>query len=187
MIALGLLIDPENQELLYQMSLLETGKPTQRFSQTSPKEPLLKKLREISLRKENSTLLNNLLHASMVAIQIGLLQFDCFLGKNKGERGQNRFREHCLGIRTVPQESEIGSHSFIILYAGRRDTKRDSLQFAGGQNMEADQLANQANLVRDFSKDIQIDLQSTWNLRRQAREQTAHLAFLENQRRRSDH
>ena len=167
------------------MSLLETGKPTP-FSDLTEGTLAQKTQGDFTpQRKFNPPEQSS--SCKHGRNPTGLLQFDCFLGKNKGERGQNRFREHCLGIRTVPQESEIGSHSFIILYAGRRDTKRDSLQFAGGQNMEADQLANQANLVRDFSKDIQIDLQSTWNLRRQAREQTAHLAFLENQRRRSDH
>ena len=92
-----------------------------------------------------------------------------FSWKNKGERVKTDFESIALEYEQFLKSRKIGSHSFIILYAGRRDTKRDSLQFAGGQNMEADQLANQANLVRDFSKDIQIDLQSTWNLRRQAR------------------
>lgn len=96
LIALGLLIDPENQELLYQMSLLETGKPTQRFSQTSPKEPLLKKLREISLRKENSALLNNLLHASMVAIQPDSYSSIVFLEKTKGKGVKTDFESIAL-------------------------------------------------------------------------------------------
>ena len=96
MIALGLLVAPENENLLYQMSLLETGKPTQRFSQTSPKEPLLKKLREISLRKENSSLLNNLIHASMVEIQPDAFSSIVFLEKAKGKGIKTDFESIAL-------------------------------------------------------------------------------------------
>jgi len=81
--ALGLLVDPENEELLYQMTLLEMGEPNQGVSHTSPKEYLLHKLGKISIRRGNSRLLNNLLHASMVEIQPDRFTSIVFLQKIK--------------------------------------------------------------------------------------------------------
>ena len=83
MIALGLLVDPENEELLYRMTLLAMGKPGEMVSLGSAKEPLLHKLGEISLRRGNSTLLNNLLHASMVEIEPDRFSSIVFLQKTK--------------------------------------------------------------------------------------------------------
>jgi hypothetical protein len=86
MIALGLLVDPENKELLYQLTLLGMGKPSETNSHASPKEPLLDKLAETSIRRGNSTLFNNLLHASMIAIQPDRFTSVVFLQRTK-ERG----------------------------------------------------------------------------------------------------
>lgn len=86
MVALGLLVDPENEELLYLMSILGMGKPSESVSQTSMKNPLLRKLAETSTRKGNSTLLNNLLHASMIEIEPDRFASIVFLQKMK-ERG----------------------------------------------------------------------------------------------------
>lgn len=86
MIAMGLLVDPENEDLLYQMTLLGMGKPGDRTSLTSLKEPLLDKLAETSIRRGNSTLFNNLLHASMIEIQPDRFTSIVFLQRTK-ERG----------------------------------------------------------------------------------------------------
>jgi hypothetical protein len=96
MVALGLLVDPENEELLYLTSILGMGKPSERVSRPSIKNPLLQKLGETSIRKGNSTLLNNLLHASMVEIEPNRFASIVFLQKTKEQGIKTDFESIAL-------------------------------------------------------------------------------------------
>ena len=96
MVALGLLVDPENEELLYLTSVLGMGKPSERVSRPSIKNPLLQKLGETSIRKGNSTLLNNLLHASMVEIEPNRFASIVFLQKTKEQGIKTDFESIAL-------------------------------------------------------------------------------------------
>ena len=84
MIYLGLLLDPENEHLLYLLALLDTGRIDQMPVAKPRNDLLLTKLIETSRRRENSFSLNLLLHSSILILKPDRFDSVVFLQKAKG-------------------------------------------------------------------------------------------------------
>ena len=83
MIYLGLLLDPENEHILYLLALLETGRIDQMPIAKPPNDLLLTKLIETSRRRENSFSLNLLIHRSILILRPDRFDSVVFLQKAK--------------------------------------------------------------------------------------------------------
>ena len=83
MIYLGLLLDPENEHILYLLALLETGRIDQMPVAKPRNDLLLTKLIETSRRRENSFSLNLLIHRSILILKPDRFDSVVFLQKAK--------------------------------------------------------------------------------------------------------
>ena len=83
MISLGLLVDPENEHLLYLLALLDIGRIDQIPAGIPRKDLLLAKLIETSRGRDNSFSLNLLLHRSILILKPDRFDSVVFLQKAK--------------------------------------------------------------------------------------------------------
>jgi hypothetical protein len=91
MISLGLLVDPENEHLLYLLALLDVGRIDQIPASKPPTDLLLSKLIETSRRRDNSFSFNLLLHRSILILKPDRFDSVVFLQKAKEFGRQTSF------------------------------------------------------------------------------------------------
>lgn len=105
-LSLGLLVDPENEHLLYLLALLDMGRIDQIPESKSPNDPLLTKLIEISRRRDNSFSLNLLLHKSILILKPDRFDSVVFLQKAKELGRATSFERIAFGYEQVRRDQQ---------------------------------------------------------------------------------
>ena len=106
MISLGLLVDPENEHLLYLLALLDMGRIDQIPASKPPKDLLLAKLIETSRRRDNSFSLNLLLHSSILILKPDRFDSVVFLQKAKEFGRQTSFERIAIEYEQARKDQQ---------------------------------------------------------------------------------
>ena len=106
MIYLGLLLDPENEHVLYLLALLETGRIDQMLLAKPPNDLLLTKLIQTSRRRENSFSLNLLLHRSILILKPDRFDSVVFLQKAKELGRATSFERIAIGYEQARRDQQ---------------------------------------------------------------------------------
>lgn len=106
MISFGLLVDPENEHILYLLALLEIGRTDQIKSTDQTTGLLLSKLIETSRRKDNSFSLNLLLHKSILILRPDRFDSVVFLQKAKELGRQISFEGIAIGYEQALRDKQ---------------------------------------------------------------------------------
>ena len=106
MLYLGLLVDPENEHLLYLLALLDMGRIDQIPVTKPPDELLLTKLIETSRRRDNSFSLNLLLHRSILILKPDRFDSVVFLQKAKELGRSTSFERIAMGYEQARRDQQ---------------------------------------------------------------------------------
>jgi hypothetical protein len=106
MLYLGLLVDPENEHLLYLLALLDMGRVDQIPVTKPPDDLLLTKLIETSRRRDNSFSLNLLLHRSILILKPDRFDSVVFLQKAKELGRSTNFERIAMGYEQARRDQQ---------------------------------------------------------------------------------
>ena len=106
MLYLGLLVDPENEHLLYLLALLDMGRIDQIPATKPPDGLLLTKLIETSRRRDNSFSLNLLLHRSILILKPDRFDSVVFLQKAKELGRSTSFERIAMGYEQARRDQQ---------------------------------------------------------------------------------